>query len=165
MSAHRADIMAKNSGTKISRFHGEFRWLSNFFLTPVVDSNGRVHPSVEHAYQPAKATTVAERESIMSASTAKKAKRRGSKLNPPPDWKDRKIDVMRSLLRIKFAPGTPLAERLIETGNRVLEEGKDWGDTFWGVCAGEGENHLGRMLLDLRAELKRGHSNPDRIDT
>jgi len=30
-----------------------------------------------------------------------------------------------------------------------------WRDTFWGFCGCRGENHLGRILMDLRAELRR----------
>lgn len=152
------------SETKIDRFHGEFRWLSNFYLAPIKDSQGNVYPSLEHAYQAAKATTEAERMFIGSAPTPKKAKQRGSKLKPPPDWDARKIDVMRSLLMLKFAPGSHLAKRLIETGNRELEEGNDWGDRFWGVCEGHGDNWLGRLLMELRDELARDRRTPDRIE-
>ena len=42
------------------------------------------------------------------------------------------------------------------TGNLVLEEGNGWHDTFWGVDlkTGEGENHLGRILMQVREELR-----------
>lgn len=44
---------------------------------------------------------------------------------------------------------------LIATGDAILREGNHWGDRFWGVDArtGEGENHLGRLLMELRAEI------------
>ena len=37
-----------------------------------------------------------------------------------------------------------------------LEEGNTWHDTCWGVDAktGEGQNHLGRILMKVRGELK-----------
>jgi len=34
-----------------------------------------------------------------------------------------------------------------------LVEGNSWNDVWWGVCEGEGENHLGRILMDIRAEI------------
>ena len=38
----------------------------------------------------------------------------------------------------------------------MLEEGNTWHDTFWGVDAktGEGQNHLGKILMKIREELK-----------
>lgn len=34
-----------------------------------------------------------------------------------------------------------------------LIEGNHWGDTYWGVCYGQGLNHLGKTLARVRAEL------------
>ena len=38
----------------------------------------------------------------------------------------------------------------------VLEEGNTWNDTFWGVHLknGQGQNHLGRILMKIRTELR-----------
>ncbi|MGM9605038.1 MAG: hypothetical protein ACI3XG_08225 [Faecousia sp.] len=37
-----------------------------------------------------------------------------------------------------------------------LEEGNTWHDTFWGVDAKtrDGENHLGRILMRVRQDLR-----------
>lgn len=54
---------------------------------------------------------------------------------------------------VKFAePG--LQAKLLETGNEELVEGNYWGDTFWGVCRGRGENHLGKLLMKVRTYYK-----------
>jgi len=37
-------------------------------------------------------------------------------------------------------------------GNRDLVEGNDWGDTYWGQCKGRGQNHLGKLIMRIRAE-------------
>ena len=37
--------------------------------------------------------------------------------------------------------------QLIE--GEIVEE-NTWGDTFWGVCKGVGENHLGKLLMEIR---------------
>jgi predicted NAD-dependent protein-ADP-ribosyltransferase YbiA (DUF1768 family) len=71
-----------------------------------------------------------------------------------PDWDDTKINTMLTLLRQKFALGSELAKKLLDTGNRDLVEGNTWGDTFWGVCKGQGENMLGKLLMQVRAELR-----------
>jgi predicted NAD-dependent protein-ADP-ribosyltransferase YbiA (DUF1768 family) len=43
---------------------------------------------------------------------------------------------------------------LLETGDAELIEGNDWGDTFWGVCGGKGNNFLGKLLMEVRKELR-----------
>lgn len=61
---------------------------------------------------------------------------------------------MEELLRIKFSGIDPFLTRaLLETGDAELIEGNTWNDTFWGVCNGEGENNLGRLLMKVREEL------------
>ncbi len=146
-----------NSTSRIDRFTEQYRFLSNFYLSPVSDDFGVVFPSIEHAFQAAKATRDKDRDAIRLAATPMKAKQRGSKVQLPRDWEKRKLSVMRSLLRRKFAPGTELAAMLLATGDAVLIEGNDWGDDFWGQCNGAGRNHLGRMLMETRDEL-RGNS-------
>lgn len=59
---------------------------------------------------------------------------------------------MRQLVRQKFSK-EPLQSRLLATGNAVLEEGNTWNDKFWGKFCGEGENHLGRILMEIRDEI------------
>lgn len=46
--------------------------------------------------------------------------------------------------------------KLLDTANKPLIEENWWGDKFWGVCetTGEGENWLGRLLMDLRNHIK-----------
>ena len=60
---------------------------------------------------------------------------------------------MRDLLRQKFAR-EPLRSQLLATGEAKLIEGNHWGDTFWGVCRGQGENHLGMLLMKAREEIR-----------
>ena len=63
-----------------------------------------------------------------------------------------KVKVMRDLVAQKFKLGTRLAEWLNDTGLRYLEETNSWGDTFWGVYRGKGDNTLGCILMDVRHE-------------
>jgi len=150
-----------NPSLLIDRFVGEYRFLSNFFPCDVTTDAGLTYASVEHAYQAAKATTEEERLAIAGASSPKKAKHRGSKLTPSPDWSSRKVEVMRSLLRRKFASGTELAAKLVATGDAELIEGKRLGDEFWGRCNGVGQNHLGRLLMETRDSLRGPCRSPE----
>lgn len=66
------------------------------------------------------------------------------------DWDDRKFSLMKSLVGTKFSEHDNLMAKLVATGKAQLIEGNTWGDKIWGVCDGEGENHLGRILMEIR---------------
>lgn len=136
----------------ILEFSGEHRWLSNFWAVSV-RFDGMVFPSVEHAYQAAKAADPIDRL-LFQQGTAGQAKRRGRTIAVRSDWEAIKIGVMRDLLAEKFADGSDLAQRLIDTWPALLVEGNTWGDTFWGVCRGKGRNHLGELLMARRQALR-----------
>jgi predicted NAD-dependent protein-ADP-ribosyltransferase YbiA (DUF1768 family) len=61
---------------------------------------------------------------------------------------------MYDLLKKKFISGSELAERLLATGHAILEEGKWWGDQYWGTVLGVGENWLGKLLMMVRGGLR-----------
>jgi ribA/ribD-fused uncharacterized protein len=136
----------------INSFRGEHRFLSNFYPA-IVKLEGVLYPTVEHAFQAAKTTDQRLRAEIRNCETAADAKQLGRRVPLRPDWDAVKVLIMENFVRQKFAPGSNLAARLIATGNAVLVEGNDWGDTFWGVCRGKGENMMGRILMLVRAEL------------
>lgn len=133
----------------IDSFSGPHRFLSNFYPSPVVFDEFE-YPSVEHAYQAAKTLARAERFYISRLKTPAEAKRAGQRLILREDWDDARVGVMLILLCEKFKPGTPLAEKLAQTGDAKLIEGNTWGDRFWGVCGGEGLNMLGILLMGVR---------------
>ena len=133
---------------EITSFSGEYRFLSNFWPSWVA-LDGCVFPTVEHAYQAAKTLDVSERATIMRMVSPSSAKRIGRTLTIRTDWDDVKIPVMRSLLCRKFED-IDLLHKLRSTRPCVLIEGNTWGDRFWGVSDGDGENHLGRLLMEIR---------------
>jgi ribA/ribD-fused uncharacterized protein len=132
----------------IDSFKDEYRFLSNFYPC-VVEFEGRCYSSVEHAYQAAKTTNELDRIRIQGMTTPGRAKRLGRTVVIRSDWDSMRLDIMRSLVEQKFAD-SELARMLNDTGNQELVEGNTWGDTFWGVCKGVGENHLGRILMGVR---------------
>lgn len=136
----------------IKKFEGAYRFLSNFWPS-VVNFDGQQYQSVEHAFQAAKTTNLKEREFIRSQPTPGKAKQAGRSVTLRSDWEKIKIDVMRNLLIEKFNQ-YPLKQLLLSTGDEELVEGNNWGDVFWGVCNGAGENHLGKLLMEIRNILK-----------
>ncbi len=125
---------------------GEYSFLSNFWHTE--------RWSVEHLYQAAKTDHPGYAAAILNSPTPGAAKKLGREAPMVEGWDDHKIHVMRSLLRLKFLPGSLLAKKLLATEDAVLIEGNWWGDTFWGEVNGVGENWLGRLLMETREMLK-----------
>lgn len=134
----------------INEFSGQYRWLSNFWLCPVV-YDGRVYPSTENAYQAAK--LVGKDRFVFTSCSPGKAKRLGRELKNHTDWDNKKLGVMNAVLLQKFCHGSFLAEKLMNTIFMDIVEGNTWGDKFWGVCDGDGENNLGKLIMSIREEL------------
>lgn len=147
-------MKAKRVQEPVSSFSGDHAFLSNFFLC-AVERGGNLYPSVEHAFQAAKATDLAEYLAIRTASSPGEARRLGSACRVRVDWDRARSHVMLRLLRSKFSDPV-LRMALLSTGERELIEGNRLGDTYWGVDAktGVGQNNLGKMLMKVREEVK-----------
>jgi ribA/ribD-fused uncharacterized protein len=144
----------------INSFAGKYNFLSNFYHSPFV-WRGIVWPTVEHAYQAAKTSSMEDDtipEFVLmwllgTRRTAGEAQRWGRSVALRPDWEDVKLSIMKELLQAKFRDASQFRDLLLATGDAELIEG--WGDRFWGVCGGVGENHLGRLLMEVREELRK----------
>jgi ribA/ribD-fused uncharacterized protein len=145
-----AEALAEGVECRIEGFDGEFAFLSNFFPSPI-EVDRIVYPTVEHAYQAAKATVRLERVRIAALESPGQAKRAGAKLALRPNWADLKVPMMTQFVRQKFETHDDLKQKLVATGTCVLEETNTWGDRFWGVSGGTGENHLGLILMECRS--------------
>lgn len=137
----------------IPYFRGPYSFLSNFYLSEM-EVNGIVFPALENAYQSLK-TTDESAWPVFAKVSPSVAKQMGRKIPLRPDWEEVKLDAMYQLVAIKFAVGTELAQKLLDTADRELIEGNTWNDRFWGICNGKGENWLGRILMHWRSELRR----------
>jgi ribA/ribD-fused uncharacterized protein len=150
----------------IAFFLGRWEFLSNFYPSEV-KLKGKTYPTVEHAFQAAKTLDEADRERIRLAETAGQAKAMGRKVALRSGWavgnNGIRVQVMRALLKQKFAPGTELAQKLLDTEDREIVEGNTWNDTFWGVCNGKGKNRLGELLMAIREELR--NADPESVGT
>lgn len=147
------ELRAKLANDGITSFSGKYRFLSNFWLCEI-PYDGKIWKSTEHAYQAAKFTDEAIKEEIRAADKPGETKRINRKYKPRPDWDNIRKDVMLDLVRIKFTNHPDLKQKLIDTGNAKLVEGNTWGDTYFGVCNGVGENWLGKILMQVREEVK-----------
>lgn len=135
---------------KIDSFRGEYRFLSNFWMVDIVNpEDGLLYPSVEHAYVASKTLDKRLREQIRNIAKPGDVKKIGRMLELRPDWEYIKYRVMHDLLIEKFK-NPELKQKLLDTGSAILIEGNTWGDTYWGVCDGKGENNLGKLLMLVR---------------
>lgn len=132
----------------ILQFRGEYRWLSNFHKC-TIEYEGIVYPSVENYYQAMKSDDIDIRKKVSNMSAAE-SKAYGKTIEPK-DWNSKKLEIMRIGLELKFSH-EDLKEKLISTGDRIIQEGNNWNDLYWGVdiMTKEGENNLGKLIMNIR---------------
>lgn len=132
----------------INRFDGDYAFLSNFYEFPVM-FDGILYPTNEHAFQAAKTLDFEERKAIAALPTPGKAKRAGRRVSLREDWENVKDSIMKEICLVKFS-NKELRDKLVQTKPHELIEGNTWNDRYWGVCNGTGENHLGKILMEIR---------------
>jgi len=146
----------------IDKFEGRYRFLSNFYPCEI-EHKGIIYNSVETYYIAMKVTdmqlisgvyyTAADFRKIISKMNPSEAKKLGKKVKLRTDWENKKLDFMNWAVREKFK-NEELSNLLLSTGDQELIEGNWWGDTFYGVCNGKGENNLGKILMAVRDEIR-----------
>lgn len=134
-------------------FFDEYRFLSNFHLSELIVQGTR-YPSSEHAYQAMKVISSTTRRRIARIESPAHARTFGQTVILRPDWDSIKVEKMEAVLRCKFLQNDRLRTQLLATNDLYLEETNDWGETYWGVCNDVGHNHLGKLLMQLRAQLR-----------
>lgn len=143
----------------IDSFSGPYEMFSNFYPAYVY-LDGVEFPTIEHAFQAGKSTEHFFRKIISSlpANKAGLAKKRGRAIKLREDWDKVKISLMHDLLCQKFKE-EPFKSKLLNTRAFTLIEGNYWHDNIWGNCTCrkckdiQGQNWLGRLLMEVRSEL------------
>ena len=138
----------------ISRFTGRYAFLGNFYDAPV-EFGGIQYRNSEAAFQAQKCED--EKKRLWFAGLAPgRAKSLGGRVRLREDWEEVKTGLMLEIVRAKFTQNPELAEKLLATGEKRLVEGTAWNDTCWGIDihTGKGENRLGKILMQVRDELK-----------
>ena len=130
---------------------------TNFFPC-IVFIDGRDWPTTEHYFQAQKFVGTPYVEKIrmlpgprdafqLSRDPAVSCWRRS-------DWESVKDDIMLKALRVKFTENLSLREKLRGTGEKELVEHTS-NDSYWGDGGnGLGLNKLGKLLMQVRRELK-----------
>lgn len=140
----------------IMEFRGNYAFLSNFWMAHF-EYEGIQWLSAEAAYQAMKIEDALVWK-YMAGLTAGDAKKYGKRLNIRKDWNDIKIRKMTDVVFCKFSQNDYLKTMLLDTGDREIIEGNNWGDTYWGKINTNGEwhgrNELGRILMYVRDVLR-----------
>lgn len=156
---------SKTATTSITNFHTpETEFLSNFYRLDIPITLGNLtYPSVEHAFQAAKTINEEERKQFTNPNmTPAQAKAAGKKIKLRKDWNQIKLKLMKNLVLSKFKHNPNLIDKLLATGDKELIEGNNWNDSYWGVTdwgKGKGQNHLGKILMEVRDELRQEIKN------
>jgi ribA/ribD-fused uncharacterized protein len=137
---------------KITRFIGEYSFLSNFYDSSII-IDGKLFKTVEHAYQAHKTLDSEDFEKIRKSKTPSEAKKIGRTVSLREDWDSVKVSLMKVFLQKKFE-NPFLADLLVSTQDALLIEENFWNDKFWGVCRGSGKNMLGKLLMEVRENIK-----------
>ena len=135
-----------------------------------IQVEGMTFPTVEHYFQWAKAKQFGDagaQAKILKTSSPKTAKAVGKKVTPfdGPQWDERKDQVMRTGVKAKLMQHPEILKKLRDTGDRLIGEA-DPRSKYWGIGTSadtsfaknperwKGQNKLGKILMELRTELK-----------
>ena len=130
----------------------EYGWLSNFWRAREVVGHV-VYATNEHFYQAQKAKDSNDADWIRLAPKPFFAMKMGRSLREHeirPDWERIKFGVMKEGLWAKFSQNADLARKLLETRDASIHENSAT-DMVWGI---KGEDMLGKLLMEVREELK-----------
>ena len=133
--------------------------LASFPIRMCVDDKQYTFPSVEHYYQAMKFYASDPRfHIILEMQNPDDArlitKTPDYKVNRRPDFDKNKFDIMEQGLRAKFAQNADAANMLKNTGDAILIKSCP-------VCykcgfgEGSGTNRIGKVLMEIRAELQK----------
>lgn len=134
---------------------GEYGCFSNFSRHSV-KLDGKEWPTSEHYFQAKKFEGTRHENEILNAKSPMEAANMGRDRKRPlrPDWELVKDDIMRKVVRAKFTQHKKLKEILLSTKDAILVE-HTVNDSYWADGGdGTGKNMLGKILMEIREELK-----------
>lgn len=155
--------LGESNSEPVYFYHSDQPWgeLSNFSAHAVF-VDGVIWPTTEHYYQAQKFKEMSYKEKLRCCKTPMMAKSKAHSLSDEfgrSDWVSIRDSVMLNALRTKFSQHPDLAKKLLSSGERQLVELTE-NDEYWGDPGdGSGQNRLGHLLMQIRAELS-ARKNP-----
>jgi hypothetical protein len=138
---------------------------SNLYRREII-FEGEAFPTAEHAYQAGKARKEAVREWLMAAPSPSLLAMAAHGLyywDITPGWSTKKFARMRAVLVAKFTQHVDLREMLLATGTSRLVEAATVDSPVnrqWGEVNGQGQNMLGKLLMEVREQLRGAATAP-----
>ena len=162
------ELHGLDTSTRVCFYEQDFYVLSNFSSFNL-QWKGHTFPTSEHAYHWEKFEGVDDAwnaqgsiaRQVLGAPSAHEAFKLANEVKGlrRPDWDDVKLDIMRGILRAKTEQHEYVRRKLLATGDRELVE-NSWRDDYWGWGPNQdGQNMLGKLWMEIRAEL-RGRREP-----
>ena len=136
----------------INEFRNDNYFLSNFYECPVT-YDGLTYRNNESAFQAQKCINSKDREQFTTLNSSE-AKKLGRRVVLRKDWENIKVQVMKEIVTAKFEQNEDLQQKLLDTGDAYLEEGNTWGDRVWATVNGAGANNLGKILMEVRENIR-----------
>lgn len=133
-------------------FFGRNAWLGNSYPA-AFRIDGLTWKSVDHYVFAKRAIKESDRDAVREAETPIKARTVSKTMRWRPDWKEADVENVKAAVEAKFFQNVELGRKLIYTRDIELVHENRWGDKLWGVCEGEGENLLGKLLMEIREKL------------
>jgi putative RNA 2'-phosphotransferase len=146
---------------KVNDPYGE---LSNFAPFPIM-IDGKRWPTTEHYFQAQKFPGTDREDAIRRATSPMIAARMGRSREYPlrHDWEQAKDQIMHQAVLAKFTQYAELRDLLLATGDAEIVEHTQ-NDSYWGDGGdGKGENKLGKILMQIREELRHVSSTPGAV--
>ena len=166
--AEEEEKRAPGAERAITGFYGYFSFLGLCERASVFYED-RMYTSAAHAFEAARAPDEAARSLIIKAPTLDDMLEMAATNPDPPNWDVRRLVVMEAIQRDKFKRNAELREKLVATGTRGLihqvrnnkRDPTARESAFWGKKRGkrgnlEGQNQLGRILEQVRADIAAG---------
>ena len=152
-----------DTADRVCFYEQDFYVLSNFSSFNL-RWKGHTFPTSEHAYHWEKFANHPDAMNgrghisyqVLDAASAHEAFKLAEtyKARRRPDWDLVKVGIMRDILRAKVEQHEYVRRKLLDTGNRELVE-NSWRDDFWGWGPNhDGQNMLGKLWMEIRAELR-----------
>lgn len=149
----RRRIKAKNT---IRGFYGNYQFLHNDYDVPVT-IDGITYRCNMSAYEAQKISDYYEKKKFADLDGLV-AYELGKRIKTTDDFEENKLNIMKKIVYAKFVQNEELKRKLLDTGDKILICSNYYGDKFYGVVEGKGKNHLGKILMEVRDELRRESS-------
>lgn len=150
---------AKQKMEKIDNFNGDFGFLNNEYESEIC-YEGLMFRNAFNAFQAARTDNEFFRKQFTGDKSTREVLVLGQQISDPKDWESRRLKVMEIIIRDKFIRDKELKQELLETGDRELVNSYNTespANLYWGSVKNKGNNYLGKILMNVRKDIRDGN--------